>query len=147
VNVQTRGELAAIDPSKDAVVARYPVAGCKNNHGLQLDEAHRKAYIACEGNAMLAVFDLTALKSTQSLAIGDDPDVLAYDRGRSTLYVAAESGTVSMFAANADGLTKIGEGFLGQNAHIVAVDQETHRAYFPVLGASGPRMLVMQPEN
>jgi YVTN family beta-propeller protein len=145
VNVQTADELVAIDPSKDAIAARYPVPGCKSNHGLQLDDVHRKAYVACEGNAMLVVFDLTALKATQNLPIGDDPDVLAYDRGRSILYVAAESGTVSMLAANADGLTKIGEGFLAKNAHIVAVDQGTHRVYFPVLGDNGPRMLVMRP--
>jgi YVTN family beta-propeller protein len=147
VNVQTTGELVAIDTSKDAIVARYPVPGCKSNHGLQLDDVHRKAYIACERNAKLIVFDLTTLKATQSLTIGDDPDVLAYDLGRSTVYVAAESGIVSMFSANADGLTKIGEGFLGKNAHIVAVDQGTHLLYFPVLGEAGPRMLVMQPRN
>jgi YVTN family beta-propeller protein len=147
VNVQTRGELVAIDPSKDSIVARYPVPGCKSNHGLQLDDAHRKAYIACEQNSRLVVFDLAALKATQTFAIGDDPDVLAYDLGQSILYVASESGTVSMLSASADRLTKIGEGFLGKNAHIVAVDQSTHRLYFPVLGDSGPRMLVMQAQH
>jgi hypothetical protein len=33
VNVQTTGELVAIDPSKNTVVARYPLPGCKSNHG------------------------------------------------------------------------------------------------------------------
>jgi YVTN family beta-propeller protein len=145
VNVQTTGELVAIDPSKDTVVGRYPVPGCKSNHGLQLDDEHRRGYIACEDNATLVVFDLKALKAVQSLPIGDAPDVLAYDQKRAMLYVAAESGTVSMLSASADGLTKIGEGFLDKNAHIVAVDQATHRVYFPVLGDSGPKMLVTVP--
>jgi YVTN family beta-propeller protein len=147
VNVQTTGELVEIDPSKNAVVARYPVPGCKSNHGLQLDDAHRRAYIACEENATLVVFDLKSHKATQSLPIGDDPDVLAYDRSRSILYVAAESGTVSMLRATAAGLNKIGEGFLGNNAHIVAVDQRTHRVYFPVLSDAGPKLLVMRPRK
>ncbi|GAC1543764.1 MAG: hypothetical protein NVS3B16_10630 [Vulcanimicrobiaceae bacterium] len=144
-NVQTTGELVAIAPSKDTVVARYPVPGCKGNHGLTLDDDHRRAYVACEDNATLAVFDLKALKVTQTFPIGDDPDVLAYDRTRSTLYVAAESGTVSMLRWKADRLTKIGQGFLGENAHVVGVDQRTHRAYFPVLGDGGPKMLVFKP--
>jgi len=88
------------------------------------------------------VSDLKACKAAQSLPIGDDPDVLAYDIKKSTLYVAAESGTVSRFAANHDGLTKIGQGFLEKNAHIVAVDQDTHRVYFPVLADGDPKMLV-----
>lgn len=146
VNVQTTGELVAIDPAKDTVVARYPVAGCRSNHGLQLDDEHRKAYIACEDNATLAVFNLTAHKTERPYSIGDDPDVLAYDSKRAVLYVAAESGVVSMLRTNAGGLEKIGEAFLGKNAHIVAVDDRTHRVYFPILSDTGPKMLVMQPK-
>jgi YVTN family beta-propeller protein len=145
VNVQTTGELVAIDPMKDRVIARYPVHGCESNHGLQLDDAHGKAYIACEKNAKLIVFDLRSFKVVQSLAIGDDPDVLAYDIAHAVLYVAAESGTVTMLAANAEGVRKLGQAFLAKNAHIVAVDQRTHLVYFPVLGVRGPRMLVMRP--
>lgn len=145
VNVQTRGDLVAIDPAKDAIVARYPLSDCGSNHGLYLDASHRKAYIACEDNAKLVVFDLASLKQTQTIAIGADPDVLAYDEGGSLLYVATESGTVSVLSADAGALQKTGEAFLAKDAHIVAVDQRTHRVYFPVLGDSGPRMLVMEP--
>ncbi len=145
VNVQTRGDLVAIDPAKDAVVARYPLSDCASNHGLYLDASHRKAYIACEDNAKLVVFDLASLKQTQTIAIGAGPDVLAYDEGRARLYVAAESGTVSVLSAGANDLHKLSEAFLGMNAHIVAVDQVTHRVYFPVLTDAGPKMLVMQP--
>ena len=67
VNVQTTGELVAIDPSNKAVVGRYPVPGCKSNHGLQLDDEHRRGYIACEDNATLVVFDL---KNAQGGAVG-----------------------------------------------------------------------------
>lgn len=145
VNVQTRGDLVAIDPATNAIVARYPLTGCDSNHGLYLDQAHRKVYVACEGNAKLVVFDLISLKQTQTFGAGADPDVLAYDEGRSLLYVAAESGVVSIFSASASDLRKVGEGFLDKDAHIVAVDQRTHRVYFPVLHDTGPKMLVMEP--
>jgi YVTN family beta-propeller protein len=147
VNVQTTGELVAIDPTRDAVVARYRVPGCKSNHGLRLDNAHRRAYIACEDNATLVVFNLGTLRTETSLPIGPNPDVLAFDESRSILYIATESGIVSMFKAESRGLKKIGEGFLGKNAHIVAVDQRTHRVYFPVLADTGPKMLIFQPKE
>jgi YVTN family beta-propeller protein len=145
VNVQTRGELVAIDPSADGVVARYPISGCKSNHGLLIDDRHRLAYIACEDNATLVVFDLRKLSQKQTVPIGRDPDVLAYDDGRSTLYVASESGTVTMLDATNDGVRKIAEGFLAENAHVVAVDERTHRVYFPLLEPNGtPLLRVME---
>src|SRR6266478_2808962 len=58
VNLQDRNVLAAIDPRGDTVVARYPVAGCEGNHGMALDVAHHRAFLACEGNLVLTVFDL-----------------------------------------------------------------------------------------
>jgi len=145
VNVQTRGDLVAIDPARHRIVARYPLSGCGSNHGLYLDDAYRKAYIACEDNAKLVVFDLTSRKQTQTIGIGADPDVLAYDEARGLLYVASESGTVSMLSASTHGLVKIGEAFVAKNAHIVGIDQRTHRTYFPVLGDEGPEMIVMRP--
>ncbi len=145
VNVQTRGDLVAIDPHTDMIVARYPLTQCSGNHGLVLDAPHRRAYIACEGNAKLVVFDLKLWKQTHVFDVGIDPDVLAYDASLARLYVATESGIDSIFASTSGGLTKIGEAFVGIDAHIVAVDPRTHRLYFPVLDIAGPRMLVAEP--
>ncbi len=58
VTVHGRNELAEIDPSKDIVSARYPLPGCSESHGLLIDSEHRLAFVACEENAKLAVFDL-----------------------------------------------------------------------------------------
>lgn len=146
VNVQTRGDLVAIDPTTEKIVARYPLSGCAGNHGLAIDDRHRKAYVACEDNAKLVVFDLASFAQTQTFAVGSNPDVLAYDDGLARLYVASESGVVTTFAADARGLRKTGEAFLANDAHIVSVDPRTHRVYFPVLADSGPMMIVMSPK-
>lgn len=144
VNVED-GELVAIDPKRDQIVARYGVPGCKSNHGLLIDDEHRKAYIACEENATLVVFDLRRLTAGQAIPIGEDPDVLAYDVREAMLYVASESGTVSIFVAGSGSLKKISQGFFATNAHIVGVDQNSHRVYFPVLGEGGPKLLIVKP--
>lgn len=136
-NVQTRRQLVEIDPISDTVVSRMDLPGAKGNHGLQILPEARLAFVACEDNHMLLVVDLVRRRVIQSFEVGDDPDVLAYDPGLGWVYVASESGTVSVFAVSQGTVTKRGEGPLGPNAHVVAVDPATHRAYFPLKNLGG----------
>lgn len=147
VNVQTRHQLVEIDPATDRVVDRFDLPGAKGNHGLLIDARERLAFIACEGNDKLIVFDLRSKQVIQSFAVGGDPDVLAFDPTLSTLYVAGEDGVVSLFRFKAGTGDKIGEGRVGRNAHVVAVDSATHRSYFPLKGVGGrPVLRVTEPK-
>src|SRR6266550_2680719 len=141
VNVHGQNELAEIDPTKDQVIGRYPLPGCGGSHGLNIDNEHRLAFVACEENAKLAVFDLDAKKMTAIHVVGADPDVLAFDRVFGRLYVSAESGVISIFDERGKGLVKIGEGFFAASAHSVAVDSRTHRVYFPLQNVGGKPVL------
>ena len=141
VTVHGQNQLAEIDPNKDQVIGRYPLPGCNGSHGLNIDSEHALAFVACEENAKLAVFDLDAKKMTAILPVGADPDVLAFDRGFGRLYVSAESGIISIFDERGRSLEKIGEGFFAPNAHTVAVDQRTHRVYFPLQNVGGKPVL------
>ncbi|RQS65681.1 YncE family protein [Burkholderia sp. Bp8963] len=146
VNVQTRRQLVEIDPATDRVVGRFDLPGTKGNHGLLIDSWDRLAFIACEGNDKLLVFDLRAQRVVQAFDIGSDPDVLAFDSSAGTLYVAGEAGIGSMFSVRGSTVTRIGEGRLGPNAHVVAVDPATHRSYFPLKDVGGRAVLrVMEP--
>ena len=141
VTVHGQNELAEIDPNKDQVIGRYPLPGCSGSHGLNIDSEHRLAFVACEENARLAVFDLEAKKMTAIQSVGADPDVLAFDKVFGRLYVSAESGVISIFDERGKSLVKIGEGFFAANAHSVAVDQRTHRVYFPLQNIGGKPVL------
>ena len=82
----------------------------------------------------------------QTQTVGADPDVLDFDTGLQRLYVASESGTVSVFAETARRLTKLGEAKLAEHAHTVAVDPTTHLVYFPLENIDGkPILRVMRP--
>lgn len=145
VNVQTRNELVEIDPTIDRVIARFPLTGAKGNHGLLIDSQDRIAFVACEGNDKLLVFDMGPRRVLQSFDVGSDPDVLAFDTASKTLYVAGEVGVVSMFSVKGAEVRKIGEGRVGPNAHVVAVDSATHRSYFPLKNVDGhPVLRVME---
>jgi Uncharacterized conserved protein len=141
VTVHGQNELAEIDPTKDQVILRYALPGCNGSHGLNIDSEHRLAFVACEENAKLAVFDLEAKKVIAIQAVGADPDVLAFDKGFGRLYVSAESGVISIFDERGKSLVKIGEGFFAANGHSVAVDQRTHRVYFPLQNVGGKPVL------
>jgi YVTN family beta-propeller protein len=146
VNVQTRRQLIEIDPKSDRVIARIDLDDAEGNHGLLIDAQLRRAFIACEGNDKLLVLDLDSKKVTASFDVGKDPDVLAFDRSLHTLYVAGEAGVISLLRVDSDQTSKIGEGMLGPNAHVVAVDTLTHKSYFPLKDLDGKTVLrIMMP--
>lgn len=146
VNLQSHRQLVEIDPANDAIVARIDLPGAKGNHGLYIVAQYRLAFIACEDNARLLTVDLDTRQVTRSFDVGDDPDVLAFDPGTGTLYVASETGVVSTFAVGSSSVSKTGEGKLGPNAHVVGVDPTTHRVYFPLRNIDGhPVLRVMAP--
>ncbi|SIT43816.1 conserved exported hypothetical protein [Paraburkholderia ribeironis] len=146
VNVQTRNELVEIDPTVDRIVARFALPGAEHNHGLLIDSPDRLAFVACQGNDKLLVFEMEARRVVQSFDIGKDPDVLAFDPAPGRLYVAGEAGVVSIFTVKGSHVAKIGEGRVGPNAHVVAIDPNTHRSYFPLKNVDGrPVLRVMAP--
>jgi len=132
INVQTPNELVEVDPVADQVVARMTIPGAQGNHGLLIDPEQRLAFIACQGNDRLVVLDMRTMRVTSTFPVGKDPDVLAYDSGLHRLYVAGEAGGISVFGVKDRAVTKIGEGFAGPNAHVVAVDGVTHQLYVPL---------------
>jgi DNA-binding beta-propeller fold protein YncE len=142
VDVQTRNDVAVINPQTNRIVRRVALPGCDYNHGLLVDAPRRLAFVACVGNSRLLTLDLRRMKIVGSATIGQGADVLAFDTSLRRLYVAAESGTIAVFAEHAHGLAKLAQGFLAPNAHTVTVDSRTHLVYFPL--QSGPRLQIMK---
>jgi YVTN family beta-propeller protein len=146
--VQTRNELVEINPETDKIQAGYQLKGGKHPHGFYIDDQNGKAYIACEGDNKLLVFDMKNHSVENVFPVAGGPDVLAFDRGLQLLYVACESGAVSLFRCSNGKLQKIGDVNVGPNSHSVSVDSETHRAYFPLKNVNGsPILRIMTPAN
>lgn len=146
VNVQTRHQLAEIDPAINTVVSRTDLPGAEGNHGLLIVPEFRLALIACEDNERLLVLDMRTMKVVSAFDTGGDPDVLAFDPAARTVYVAGEKGVVSMFSVDGSRVSKIGDGRIGPNAHVVFVDAATHRSYYPLKYVEGhPVLRIMAP--
>lgn len=132
VNLQDQNLFAEIDPASGAVIAQYPVAGCRSNHGMALDPEHHLAFLSCEGNNTMTVFNLQQHKAIAWLPMADGPDVIKYDPGLQRIYVACYSGAISIFHEDApDHFRKVEDFRVQPKVHSLAVDPRTHRVYTP----------------
>jgi DNA-binding beta-propeller fold protein YncE len=146
VDVQNRNDLALIDPATLTILRRVALPGCDHDHGLALDPGSRLAFIACDANATLLTMDMTSWRVTDTAPVGQDPDVLAYDPAAHRLYVAAESGTLTVLDLHNRQLILVGSDHLADDAHVVAVDPGTHHSYYPVPVAATGRPALLEAE-
>jgi DNA-binding beta-propeller fold protein YncE len=132
VNLRNTNEVAEIDPATDTVAGRYPVEGCRFNHGMALDSEHHRAFLLCSGNRTFTVFALDTHKSVAHLPMPAGADVVKFDPDLRRIYVACSSGFISVFEAqDGDHYRKIEDFPVEKMVHSLAVDLATHRVYAP----------------
>jgi len=138
VNLQDKNIFAVIDPATDEVVGRYPVGRCEGNHGMTLDPEHHRAFLSCEGNDLMTVFNLDSRQPVAFLPMASGPDVIKFDPGLKRIYVACSSGAISVFQMDdPDHYRKLEDFPVQKKVHSLAVDTETHRVYAPEQEADG----------
>jgi DNA-binding beta-propeller fold protein YncE len=138
LNLQDDNIFAVIDPTTDEVVGRYPVGRCEGNHGMTLDPEHRRAFLSCEGNDLMTVFNLDTHQPIAFLPMSGGPDVIKFDPGLKRIYVACSSGAISVFQMDdPDHYRKLEDFPVQKKVHSLAVDADTHRVYAPEQEADG----------
>jgi DNA-binding beta-propeller fold protein YncE len=139
--------LVSIDPVAAKKVTSIPLPGCAGAHGLRIHPDGKSALVACEDDAKLARVELDGAHAIELAPTGDGPDVLAIDPGLGWIYVAAESGDLTVFDLGQPGLARVGAQRPGERSHSVAVDPATHRVFFPLeKGPNGaPVLRIMKP--
>jgi len=149
VSASPPDQLVAIDPVAAGVTTRIDLPGCDGAHGLRLHPDGQSALVACESNDVVARVDLGGAHAVVTAPSGSGPDVLSIDPGLGWLYVAAESGDLTVFDLRQAGLVTIDSEHPGDNAHSVAVDPATHRVFFPLMaGPNGtPVLRIMRPST
>src|SRR5213594_2590118 len=132
VNLQDQNMLVVIDPATDTVVDRYRVDGCRGNHGMALDAERHRAFLSCEGNDTLAVFDLDTHWAIAHFPIAKGADVVMFDPGLGRVYVACSSGAILVLQMDgAAHFRKLKDVPVEPKIHSLAVDPRTHRVYAP----------------
>lgn len=146
VNVQTRNEIAIIDPASLHIDRRIALpTQCRNNHGLLIEPSMHRVFVTCDESDNLVVVDFAAMQVVQTISVGNRPDVLTLDPVRDRLYVASESGIVSVFNVKPKRIEKLAEGPIGENAHSIVVDPESGLLYLPLRNLNGhPVLRIME---
>jgi YVTN family beta-propeller protein len=148
VNLQDRNVLAVIDPATDTVVDGYRVAGCRGNHGMAIDAERHRAFLSCEGNDTLTVFDLDTHQAIAHLPMAKGADVVTFDPGLGRVCVACSSGIISVFQMDdAAHFRKLKDVPVEPKVHSLAVDRRTHRVYAPAeqeMGRPASKMFVFE---
>jgi DNA-binding beta-propeller fold protein YncE len=148
VNLQDQNVFAVIDPATDEVVGRHPVGRCRSNHGMALDPEHHRAFLSCEGNNLMTVFNLDTHAPIAFLEMAAGPDVVKFDPGLRRIYAACSSGFISVFQMDdPDHYRKLENFPVEPRVHSLAVDPATHRVYAPEQEESGKpvaRMVVYE---
>jgi YVTN family beta-propeller protein len=132
VNLQDDNLFAVIDPATDEVVAKYPVGRCRGNHGMAIDPEHHRAFLSCEENRLMTIFDLDKHEPIAYLSMAPGADVVQFDPGLGRIYVACGSGAISVFKQDdSNHYRKLADFPVQKKVHSIAVDTRTHRLYAP----------------
>src|SRR5262249_10840419 len=97
-------KLVAVDPTTAKQTTAIDLPGCQGAHGLRLHPDGQSALIACEDNDALARVDLGGAHAVTTGKTGAGPDVLSIDPGLGWLYVASESGDLTIFDVKQPGV-------------------------------------------
>src|SRR5215469_914867 len=148
VNLQDKNVIAEIDPATDKEVAEYPVGKCKGNHGMALDSEHRLAFLSCEENDLMTVFNLDTHQPIAYFPQAKGGDVIAFDPGLKRIYVACYDGAISVFQEDdPNHFRKLGDVSVQKKVHSLAIDLSNHRVYAPMQeenGAPAAKIVVYQ---
>jgi hypothetical protein len=139
--------FAVIDPATDQVVGAIRLGSAREITGWHWTRS-TTAFLSCEENEVMTVFDLDKNVPIAFLPLAAGPDVIKFDPGLRRIYVACYSGAISVFHQDdAYHYSKL-EDFRVQHAvHTVAVDLKTHRLYTPEQEEDGKpvaRMMVYE---
>jgi hypothetical protein len=137
VNIEDKSEVAAIDPAKSTVVARWPLAPCEEPSGMAIDRKSKILFIGCS-NRLLGIVDASTGKVVGTLPIGDGVDANKFDPGTGLAFSSNGEGTLTVIGKNVRGEYAVLQNVTTQRgARTMAIDEKTHRAYL-VTAEFGP---------
>lgn len=95
-NIESKNELAVIDPVSMKVTAVWPLKDCRSPSGLAIDVAHHRLFSVCQ-NGIMAVTDSENGKAVASVPIGRGPDAARFDAQRQLVFSSnGRSGTLTV---------------------------------------------------
>lgn len=131
VNIESKNELAALDPRQHKLLAHWPLPGCDGPTGLALDAAHHRSFSVC-ANAKMTILDTTTGKAVATLPIGARADGAAFDPQRQDAYSANGDGTLTVVHETDPGHFAVSQTVTtAVDARTIALNVAAHKIYLP----------------
>jgi DNA-binding beta-propeller fold protein YncE len=139
VNIEDKSELAAIDPNKLEVKAKWPLAPCKEPSGLAIDRKNRRLFSGCD-NKLMAVVDADSGKVLATPAIGEGVDATSFDDETGLAFASCGAdGVLTVVKEESPDKFSVAENVpTEKSARTMALDAKTHKVYV-VSAKFGPR--------
>ncbi len=128
-NIEDTSQLVAIDTTKHAVVATWPIAPGEEASGLAFDPAGRRLFVGCHNERMLMV-DAANGKVLASVPIGPGVDANAFDPGTGLAFASSSDGTLTVAQPEGrDALEVVQRLATPKRSRTMTLDPKTHRLY------------------
>jgi YVTN family beta-propeller protein len=101
INIEDKNSIAVVDTKENKVVTEWPMAGCDEPSGLDMDLEGGVLFAAC-GNKVMAIVDAKTGKLITTIPTGDGSDGLAFDPKEKVAVTSNGEGNMS-FVAKRDG--------------------------------------------
>ncbi len=129
VNVEDKGEIAAVNSKTWKEDSRWKLDGCEEPSGLAIDEKTNRLFTVC-GNKVMLVIDTNTGKQLASLPTGSGTDAATFDAGRKRAFASnGGSGTITVVRENGDKFDVAGNVETMRGARTMALDPKTHKLY------------------
>jgi YVTN family beta-propeller protein len=101
INIEDKNAITVVDTNENKVVAEWPMAGCEEPTGLDMDRDEGVLFAAC-GNKVMAIVDAKSGKLITTIPTGDSSDGLAFDPKAKVAVSSNGEGNMS-FVGKRDG--------------------------------------------
>jgi DNA-binding beta-propeller fold protein YncE len=101
VNIEDKNSIAVVDSKDNKVIAEWPMAGCDEPSGLDMDRDAGDLFAAC-GNKVMAIVDSKTGKLITTIPTGDGSDGLAFAPKAKVAVTSNGEGNMS-FVGKRDG--------------------------------------------
>jgi DNA-binding beta-propeller fold protein YncE len=147
VNVEDKSTLIRIDANSLKVIGRWPTTpACEAPSSMAIDRQHRRLFIGCGDNKVMAVADADSGKIITTLPIGVHVDATAFD-AETGLIFNANNGSVSVIHQDSpDKYSPVETVTTQWKANTLAVDPKTHKVYLPSAEWTTPKATAETPK-
>lgn len=132
-NIEDKSEIVKIDSNGLKIVARWPLAPCKEPSGLAYDSSGKRLFSVCD-NKVMAVTNAETGKIVTTVPVGEGPDAVVYDSDKKLVFSSnGEDGTLSVIKQESpDKYSVAATVTTEKSGRTLALDQKTGKIYIAV---------------